>query len=488
MVESLLLSALGGAAALVLAEWGIDILVAAIPRDQLAMMPYLEGLAIDGRVLGFTCLLSLATGIIFGLAPAIQASKADLQTALKEGGKTSAMGGRARARNVFVASEVAFAIVLLIGAGLMIKSLARLMDVDAGFNTKNLLTFQVALPFSKYQQDHQVVAFHKDLLDRINDLPGVEGSATVSLLPLTGGGDTGSVHVEGRPAPVRDDGSESNLRTVSADYFSVLGIPLLRGRLLNDRDDQSGTRSVLINQTLADRLFAGEDPVGRNIMFAFLTENPRWQIVGVVGDEKVTTLDGVTTPVVYFPYLQDPSQMMSVVVRAAGDPANLVAAVRGEVRALDPLLPVYGEMTMEELINDSPSTFLRRYPALLIGAFAAIAIALAATGIYGVVSYSVSQRTHEIGVRLALGAAPRDIIKLIARSGLRLALVGMAVGLAASLLLTRLLSSLLFGVEANDAMTYLMVSLILTGVALGASFIPARRAARLDPLEALRHD
>jgi putative ABC transport system permease protein len=488
MVESLLLAALGGTAALVLAEWGVDLLVAAIPRDQLAAMPYLEALAIDGRVLGFTFLLTLATGIVFGLAPALQASKADLQTALKEGGKTSAMGGRARLRSLFVAAEVAFAIVLLVGAGLMIKSLARLMYVDAGFNTKNLLTFQLALPFNEYQHEHQVIAFHKQLLDRIDKLPGVEGSATVSLLPLTGGGDTGSVHVEGRPAPVRDDGSESNLRTVSAAYFSVMGIPLIRGRLPTERDDRSGARVVVINQTLAERLFAGEDPVGRNILFAFLTENPGWQIIGVVGDEKVTTLDGVTTPVVYFPFLQDASQMMSVVVRAAGDPASLVAAVRGEVRALDPLLPVYSEMTMEELINNSPSTFLRRYPALLIGVFAAIAIALAATGIYGVVSYSVSQRTHEIGIRLALGAAPRDIMRLIARSGLRLALAGMAVGLAASLILTRLLSSLLFGVEATDAMTYLIVSLLLIGVALGACFIPARRAARLDPMEALRRE
>jgi putative ABC transport system permease protein len=486
LTESLLLALLGGALGLVVAVWGIELLVAAIPRSILASMPYLDNLAIDSGVLGFTCAITLATGLVFGLAPALQASKPGIQETLKDGSRSSTDSARHRVRIILVVSEIALAMVLLVGAGLMLKSLLRLLEVDTGFDSRNLLTMQLALPAARYSEAETRAAFHQQLLARIESLPGVKGAATVSVLPLVGG-DTGGFNVEGEPAVGPGEKRESNLRTVSSGYFQVMGIPLIKGRYFTDFDNRNGPNVVIINQTLADRFFPGQEPVGKRIIFTFGQPVPQ-QIVGIVGDEKVVSLDARTTPVIYAPYLSDLDSLMGIVVRADSDPDSLAAAVRGEVAALDRDLPIYGVQTMERMIAESPSTFLRRYPALLIGLFAVVAAALAVIGIYGVVSYSVAQRTHEIGIRMALGASKRDILKLVVGQAAGLMAAGVGGGLVAAFAVTRLMASLLYGVSATDPVTFASVSVLLAAVALLASYVPARRAAKTDPMVALRYE
>jgi predicted permease len=488
LTESTLLALAGGAAGLLLAEWGISLLLAAIPASLIIYMPYLEGLALDAKVLGFTCALSLLTGIIFGLAPAFQASKTDLNEALKEGGKSSAGAARARLRNLLVVSEIALSLILLIGAGLMIKSMNRLLKVNPGFDTNNLLTFKLMLSSGKYSDEGRVIAFHDQLLARVGSLPGVKGAATTDLLPLTKGGNTGSFVVEGRPAPPPGEETEGNIRTISPNYFSVMGIPLVKGRFFSERDNKTAPNVLVINKTLADRVFPGEDAVGRRLVFVFDPLKQPWEVVGVAGDENAIGLDSKVTPIVYFSYLQDGSNQIAVVARTESDPAAMVGAVRGEVSRLDPDLPVFGEMTMEQLISNSPATFLRRYPAYLISFFAAASLGLAMLGIYGVISYSVTQRTHEIGIRMALGARGVDVLRLIVGQSMLLALAGVALGVIGALALTRIMMSLLYGVSATDPLTFVVTSLALTGVALGASFVPARRAMKVDPMVALRYE
>ena len=486
LTESLLLALLGGACGLFVAAWGVELLVAAIPRSILDSMPYLDNLTIDTGVLGFTCAVTLATGLVFGLVPALQASRPGIQETLKDGSRSSTDTARHRVRNILVVSEIALALVLLVGAGLMLKSLLRLLEVDTGFDSRNLLTMQLALPASRYSEAETRAAFHQQLLTRIESLPGVKGAATVSVLPLVGG-DTGGFNIEGEPVLGPGEKRESNLRTVSTGYFKVMGIPLIKGRYFTDYDNRTAPNVVIINQTLADRFFPGQEPVGKRIIFTFGQPAP-WQIVGVVGDEKVVSLDARTTPVIYAPYLIDLDSMMGVVVRADSDPDTLATAVRGEVAALDRDLPVYGFKTMDRMIAETPSTFLRRYPALLIGVFAVVAAALAVIGIYGVVSYSVTQRTHEIGIRMALGASKRDILKLVVGQAAGLMIAGVGGGLIAAFAVTRLMASLLYEVSATDLMTFASVSVLLAAVALLASYIPARRAAKVDPMVALRYE
>jgi putative ABC transport system permease protein len=486
LTESMALALLGGAVGLVLAQWGVDLLLAGIPAAQAKTMPYLQGLTIDSRVLLFTIGVSLLTGVVFGLAPALQSSKLNLQESLKEGGKTSAAQTHGRLRSLLVVSEIALALVLLVGAGLMLKSLVRLLAVDPGFNPDNLLTLRVLLPMTKYPEDAQLAAFHQQLIEHVENLPGVKGVGSVNILPLLGG-NTATFVPEGRPAPPPGEEVESNIRDVSSSYFRVMSVPLIRGRYFTDQDTAQTPPVLIINQTLANRLFPGQDAVGQRLIYPKL-EMPPFEIVGVVGDEKVTGLDKAITPVVYGPYLQAPNNSISLVVRTNSDPNSIAMAVRSEIQALDPDLPVFDVRTMGQIIDSSPSTFLRRYPAFLIGVFATVALALAMIGIYGVISYSVTQRTHEIGVRMALGARQLDIFKMILGQGLILTLIGIGSGLLAALLLTRFLSSLLFGVSAADPLTYIAVSLPLIAVALLACYIPARRATRVDPMVALRYE
>jgi len=488
LVESLLLALLGGGVGLWLARLGVAALIAAIPGDLLSTMPYLRGLTLDGSTLAFTGALVLLTSLVCGLAPALQASQLDLQAALKEGGRSSGGAARQRLRSVLVVGEIALALVLLVGASLMMKSLARLWAVNPGFETKNLLTFNLALPATKYAQDEKTASFHQQLLDRLSALPGVKGAGTAEVLPLVGG-NTWRFYVEGQPRPAPGSEINSNLRGISANYFGVMGIPLNAGRFFTPRDNTNTPPVVMINQTLASRAFAQQDPVGQRLIPAGGNQQSI-EIVGVVADEKVNGLAAPTAPVVYYPYLQvSPLSLFTgVVVRTTGEPANYVAALRREVRALEPNASVLQMQTVEQIIANSPTTFTRRYPALLIGVLAVLALLLAALGIYGVISYTVSQQTHEIGIRLALGAQSRDVLKLVVGQGIRLTLVGLTVGLFAAFALTRLMQSLLFGISATDWATYAEISALLAGAALLACYLPARRATRVDPMIALRQE
>jgi len=488
LTESALLALIGGAAGLLLARWGIGALIAAIPETQLSAMPYLRGLRLDGSILAFTAGLSLLTGIVFGLAPAFQASRRELSESLKTGGKSPGVA-RQRLRNGLVVTEIALALVLLVGAGLMTKSLLRLMAVDPGFRTENLFMITVILPAAKYTEDSKVAAFHQQLLARLEALPGTQGVATVGVLPLVGGNTTRFI-VEGEPVPPPGEQTEANLRDVSAGYFRTMGIPLINGRHFSERDNAAAPGVVIVNQTLARRVFPNGAAVGRRLIFTGDNRTPI-EIVGVVGDEKVNGLDARTTPVVYFPFLQGPSRVTNLIARASiqtgpTGAAGLAAAIRQEGLALEPELTFFGGLTIERLMENLPATFARRYPAYLIGIFAVIALTLAAIGIYGVISYSVGQRTREIGLRMALGAHRGDVLKLVLKQGTMLAAMGVVIGLAAAFGLTRLMSGLLFGVGATDPGTFAGIAALLMVVALLSCYIPARRATKVDPMVALR--
>ena len=489
LTESVLLSLAGGAAGLMLALWGVDLLVAAIPSAQLAQMPYLRGLSLNANVLLFAAGLSLATGVLFGLTPALAASRADLQEAMKEGGRSSVSRGPRRLRDMLVVAEVALALVLLVGAGLLMKSLTAMLKVDPGFDTRNVLTMRVALPPARYADDANSARFYAELLRRVSSVPGVRGVAETSNLPLAAEGGTGTPRIVGRAA-TDDETGESHMRTVSANYFDVMGLPLLKGRAFNERDDAQAPGVLLVNKTFAERLFPGEDPVGQRVSFRFTAGRPPFEIVGVVGDEKVLSLDARTTPVIYFHEQQSPDSSAALVVRASDgvDADSLSRAVTNEVRAIDSEVPVFAAQTLEQMVAGSRATFMRRYPAYLTGVFACVALLLALVGIYGVISYSVTQRTHEIAVRVALGARTRDVLRLVVGHGLGLALAGVVLGTVGALALTRLIAGLLFGVSAADPTVYGLVSALLLAVALVACLAPARRATKVDPMEALRYE
>ena len=484
LTESLLLALIGGAAGLLLARWGVDALIAAIPETRLSAMPYLRDLTLDGRIFAFTAGLSLLTGLVFGLVPAWQAGKQDLHETLKEGGRSSAGAARQRLRSALVVTEIALALTLLAGAGLLTQSLFRLLRANPGFNTENLWLVTTALPMAKYAEDSRVAAFHQQYLARLEALPRVKSAATVGSMPLVGGNTTRFI-VEGETPPPPGQETESNLRDVSAGYFRTMEIPLLRGRHFTERDNASSPPVVIVNQTLVNRVFPNGEAVGRRLIFTGDDRTPN-EIIGVVADEKLNGLDAKITPVVYYPFLQSPSTITNLLVRAEADPASLAVAIRREGLALEPDLAFFGGRTMEQLMENLPATFARRYPSMLIGVFAVIALALAAVGIYGVIAFGVSQRTHEIGVRMALGAGRRDILKLVLGQGMRLTLAGIGLGAAAAIVLTRFLAGMLFGVSATDPLTFIIVAALLAVVAMLACFIPARRATKVDPMVALR--
>jgi putative ABC transport system permease protein len=486
LTESVLLSLCGGAVGLLLAYWGTKALVAMLPPNQIAALPFLETLHVDARMLAFSFGLSVITGIVFGLVPALQSSRMDLISILKEGGRNASAGAGHRLRSGLVISEIALAVVLLVGAGLLMKSLLRLLSTDPGFNPQNVLTMTVVAPPGKYQDANSQINFQEQLQGRINALPGVAGTGTVNILPLQSGNTT-RIQVEGDPVPPPGQEMEANVRTVSDSYFKTLGVPLISGRMFDSSDKPNAPPTVIIGKTMADRVFAGRNPIGKRLKYAAV-EAPPPTIVGVVGDVRINGLDDDLRPVIYYPFQQSSSVVSNLVIRTNSDPNALAGSVRNEIRGLEPAAAVFNVQAMPELIAASPAAFMRRFAATLIGIFAALALLLSSIGIYGVVSYSVKQQTHYIGVRMALGARAIDIFKMVLKQGIFLALIGIALGVAAAFGLMRLLNSLLFGVQATDFSTFAIVVSAILVVALLACYLPARRATKVDPLVALRYE
>ena len=481
LTESVLLALMGGLLGVLLAFWGIQFLIGFGPDN----IPRLSEVTLDLRVLGFTFGISLLTGVLFGLIPAVQASRPDLNDALKEGSRGST-GGRGRTfRNVFVVAEVSLALVLLIGAGLMIRSFMRLQAVETGFNPESVLTMRLQLPRKKYAEPHQIVDFFKQAQDRIAAIPGVQAVGAISYLPLTGGlASRDAFKIVGQPAPTPGQEPGVEVRVITPAYFQAMGIPLLKGRLLNERDVKE-SRVLLINETMAKRYFAGVDPVGKQMEVFWDGSGPD-EIVGVVGDIREGALNKEPEPAIYWSHPREPYSGMALVVRTSGDSARFGAAVQKEIRALDPDQPVADVRTMQQVISKSIAR--PRFNTLLLSIFAGVALVLASVGLYGVMNYSATQRTHEVGIRMALGATRADIMRLVVGNGMMLTLTGIAIGVLASWALTRVMANLLFGITATDVPTFIAVSAVLAAVALVANYIPARRATRVNPVIALRYE
>jgi predicted permease len=485
LTESVLLSLAGGGLGLMMAFWGVR----ALGNWSPDLSGSLHGIGIDGWVLAFTLGVSVITGLAFGLAPAVQAWSTDVNAALKEEGRGDTGKHRNRLRHLLVVSEVALALVLLIGAGLLIKSFSRLAEVNPGFRTEGLLTFQVNLTGEK--SPSQMVHFVEQVVERLQALPGAQAAAATDSLPLTDFSRIGVADVEGRPpidfrTATREDVIPLSRPTVTLDYFNAMGIPLKSGRTFTSQDARPLGGSVVVNESFEKRYFPGESAIGKRIRLgASPGKTARWQtVVGVVGNVRQSGLAGDVMPEVYSPDLDDSGEALSFVIRVTGDPAGLISAVHGVVADVDPNQPLHNVMTMEQRLANTTTS--PRLSASLLGGFAAVALLLAVVGIYGVMSYAVTQRRREIGVRLALGAQKRDVLGLIIHGGLRLTLLGVAIGLVGAFALTRYLSILLYSVKATDPVTFLGVALALTGVALVACWLPARRASRVDPMVALR--
>jgi putative ABC transport system permease protein len=483
LTESVLLSVIGGGAGLLLGIWLTKLLIKISPPDT----PRFDEIAPDARVFAFTLGVTILTGLLFGLVPALQSSRIDLNERLKEGGRSGSGGGtHNRTRRLMMVSEIALSFMLLVGAGLLIKSFMRLRDVSPGFSAENVLTMRVSLMPAKYPKGEPRVQLLRQGLERLKTLPGVESTGAVLSLPL--GGDTFNVDRgyirEGRPETPEEAGNAAYL-AATPDYFRTLKIPLVSGRVFSDHDTEQTTKVVVVNETMARQLWPGESPIGRHIHIWRDEQFPR-EIVGVVGDAK-RALDTEAGQQMYVPYAQDSGWgSMSLVIRTSGEPAAMTAAVRNEIRTLEKGIPVYNVKTMNEALATSVGP--RRTPMLLLSAFAAVALLLAMIGIYGVTAYYVTERTQEIGIRMALGAQMGDVMKLVLKGGMTLALVGIGVGLAGAFLLTRLMTTLLFGVKPTDWATFIAVSVCLLVTALLASYLPARRATKVDPLVALRYE
>jgi putative ABC transport system permease protein len=479
ITESVLLALAGGALGTFLAAWGIKLLIL-VSGDNL---PPTAQVKIDGTVLGFTLLVSLVTGVLFGLAPALRTMKLNLCDSLKEGGRNIGEGlQRNLTRSVLVVIESAVAIVLLVGAGLLIRSLVRLQNVSPGFDANNVVTMRINLPEEKYASPEKPRSFFEQLQTRINGLPGVESVGMISELPLSGQLNDMPYSVEGRPPASPDQGFDDDFRRVNTEYFRAMRIPLLRGRNFTEQEVAKSAKVVVISDLLAKRVFPNEDPIGHRLVMGM--SGLPFEIIGVVGDIRHSALENSPAPAMYMPTQDGPST--NLVIRAQGDLSNLAAAVRREVKAIDPDQPVAAVKTMDEWLTTSVSA--PRYRTSLLGLFALVALILASTGIYGVMSYSVAQRTHEIGVRMALGAGRFHVLRLVVRQGMGLVGIGVVLGLIGAVALTRVMSSLLFEVTPKDPLTFTAVAAFLTLVALVACYIPARRATKVDPLVALRYE
>ena len=485
LTESVMLSLTGGVFGVLLAWWGIDLLTRILPKD----FPRLTDINLDFMVLGFTLLISLLTGILFGFAPAWQISKVDVQESLKESSRGAAGSARRnRLRSLLVVAEVALSLVLLVGAGLLFRSFLELQSVNTGFTPQQVLTMRMTPSGSNFQQDEQYIAFYKRVAERIGAIPGVDTVGAINTLPLAKGPTT-AIRIEGRPLLPADQWPGVNYRNVAADYFRALNIPVVEGRTFEERDQASSPLVAVINQATAERDFAGENPVGKRINTGGVDRNnqPVWfEIIGVVANVRSLELNTEPTPEFYTASSQDAFGGMSFVIRTTIEPTSLTTAIRQAVQEVDKAQPVSDIRTMENIVSDSVTQ--PRFNLVLLGIFSSIALLLSAAGIYGVTAYSVTQRTHEIGIRLALGARPSDVLKMVVGQGMLLIMMGIGIGVLASIFLTSLMSTLLFGVSATDPMTFALVALILTGVALVACLVPARRAAKTDPMVALRYE
>ena len=480
LTESVLLSLLGGLLGLLFAIFGLRVLLAFGPDT----LPRLDEIRIDGKVLAFTFFVSVATGILFGLAPALRASHLDLNGVLKEGGRGSGGGGHHRVRNLFVIIEVTLSLVLLIGAGLLLRSYQHIQDASPGFNPENVLSFRISLPSSKYKGP-AVTSFFKQLGERLGTLPDVQAVGTSYSLPMSSVALAwGPITIEGYVPRNPADFIMSNERFVSPGYFSALGVPLVQGRLFDARDIKGAQEAVIVNENLAKRFWPDENPIGKRLERG--GKEPWRTVVGVVRDTKEFSVDDEPPISIYHPHEQFPIGTMFVVVRTGSGPEQMAPAISKEIHALDPEIPPFEFMTMQQRLAASLAS--RRFSTFLLGVFAATALILAAIGIYGVLDYSVSQRTQEIGIRVALGAQPLRIAFLVIKQSFVLVFAGTAIGLALAFALTRVMSSLLYGVSATDLKTFIVPPLVFGGIALIASYFPARRAVSVDPVVALRSE
>ena len=489
LTESLLLAVVSSAVGILLAQWAIDALGALGPEQ----LPRLQAVSIDGRILLFTLALTLLTGVLFGLAPALQAGQVNLNELLKEGGRSGAGNRQRRLRDALVVVEVALALVLLVGAGLLVRSFWKLQQADSGFDQDRVLTANLLLRGARYDNGPKIIAFQKQLLERVSALPGVQSAGLTSDLPWTGYDENAGFTIEGKTFPP-NDGPSARYHVASSDYFPTIGVPLISGRFFNDgdrfsdgSDSRGAPRVVLINRAMADRYWPGENAVGKRFSFSSQPREQDWfNVVGVVGDVKDFPHSPAAAPAFYWATTQQAFPQTILAVRTSAEPLGLIEAVRNEVRALDKDLSLAEVKTLETVAGTAVAG--RRFTLWLVALFALTALLLAAIGIYSVLSYLVAQRTHEIGVRMALGAQLGDVLKLVVRQGMTLVLLGVVSGMAAAFGLTRLMKGLLFEVKATDPLTFASVAVLLAVVALLACWIPARRATKVDPMVALRHE
>jgi putative ABC transport system permease protein len=485
LTESLVLSAAGGALGLLLAWWGVQALKAAAPPT----LPRLDEVALDPMALGFTALAVIVTGLLFGLAPAMRGSAFALHTTLSAGGRAGIGGGRGeRLRGVLVVAQVALALILLVGSGLLVRTFSRLQQVDLGFDSGHVLTAQIVLPAAKYTGGEQQAAFFNSLRERLASTPGVQVVGLSTDVPLTGGYNYITFDVVGRPAPGPGETSPDAVpTTASPEYFSALKIPLQAGRLFDATDVPNAPQVAIVNRELVQKHFGGRNPIGERITFGNPSDSTGWlTIVGVVGSTRLEGVGLETYPQVFTPLAQSPVPFLYVVARTIGDPLAFAPVLRRELAALDPAQPISDVASMDERAASSVAQF--KLNSIIVTLFAAVALVLASVGIFAVISYAVAQRTREIGIRMALGAARLDVLRLIVRDGMTPAAVGVVIGTAGAFGATRLMRSLLYGVSATDPIVFGLVATMLVLVAVGACYLPARRAARVDPNVALRYD
>jgi len=486
LTESVVLSLAGGVAGLGLSIWVVALFIKLSPGD----IPRLNEVSVDTRLLGFTCLVSMITGIAFGLWPALTATSRSLNQSLKDAGAKATEGKqRRRSRNVLIVTELALAQLLLVGAGLLIMSYVRVSRIDPGFNPEGVLSAKIAPTASKYPNPKSRVQFYSRVLEQLRTLPGVASVGMVMNLPLSGASMNRGFRVEGRPEPKADENVAMDYQVVSSDYFSTLEIPVLKGRGLTEQDNDTAPRVIVINEVMARRFWPNEDPVGQRMAIGESSKDTSWRtIVGVVGSVRHASLTEEPVPCAFIDYRQDVESWsrMAFVLRAKTAPVSLVSAVRSSLISIDPQQPVYAIEPLDKLLADSVAP--RKFVMSLIGSLALLALILALVGIYSVISFSVSERTREIGIRMALGAKRRDVLRMILSHGMRTSAVGIAVGLGLAHVLTRLLTTLLFEVSATDAKTFVLVAVMLAVVSLLACYLPAHRATKVDPLVALKEE